>query len=132
MVGRLSDALPSGWSVKGELSSPGDRRLDGGQLAIVSLAGAQVPTVKSSAAMVAPAWTVLLVARKGDSAPALLDAALSATVDALHNWSMADPVGGRRWEPMILAQMSVPPMQDDALLGLAITFTTSALFRGQP
>ena len=131
IVARLAAALPAGWAVKGDATGAGDRRpaADGG-LAVVALAGSAPPSPRTTAVLVAPGWSVVLAARKGAGAPALLDAGVAAVIASLHNW-MPGEVGGRRWEPFVLAQVSVPPLQDDGITGVELTFTTTGLFQGQ-
>lgn len=131
IVSYLESALPAGWVVKGDATGVGDRKppADGG-LVVVSLIGSAPPTAKGTAAQVAPGWSVVLVARKGAGAPALIDGALIAAIGALHAW-MPGEVAGRKWEPFQLAQVSVPPLQDDGITGVELTFTTSGLFKGQ-
>lgn len=129
---RLQAALPAGWAVKGDAGSTGDRRPGAsGPVAVVAINGAQVSDARGTGVVLSPAWVVALAARRGPGAPALIDAALAAAVASLHNWQPGE-CAGRRWEPLQLAQVQAPQLADEGLTGLEITFTTAALYQGQP
>lgn len=129
IVARLQAALPAGWVVKGDATGTGDRKPVDGGVAVVSLAGSAPPDARKTAVLLAPGWSVLLAARKGAGAPALIDVGVDAVIGALHGW-MPGSVAGRNWEPFQLAQVSVSPLQDDGITGVELTFTTSGLFTG--
>ncbi|XXQ55620.1 hypothetical protein ACA040_004338 [Xenophilus aerolatus] len=129
IVARLESALPAGWVVKGDATGSGDRKPADGGLAFVSLVGSAPPGARKTAVLISPGWSVLLAARKGAGAPALIDVGIEAVIGALHGW-MPGQVAGRMWEPFQLAQVSASPLQDDGITGVELTFTTSGLFTG--
>lgn len=132
IVDRLRSELPAGWSVKGEATDAGDRRPGpSSRVAVVALIGTAAPEGKTTAVLLRPTWAVTLASRRGPATPAEVDAALIATIRALHNWPVPN-TGGLSWVPFELGQVQVPPPMDDGLTGLEITFTTGALYRGQP
>lgn len=123
--------LSAGWATYGHAGSTGDRRPDAAPAAVVAFSDARPGDVRGQAATVDTAWQVLLVARRGATAPALIDAAIAAVIGALHNWRPGE-VAGRRWEPLRLSGVQSPAYPDDGLMGIEIAFTTTALYRGQP
>lgn len=96
----------------------------------VRCTGAAVADSKAGRATVLPDWTVVLVVRRSDVAAEQIDAAFAAVVESLHNW-MPGQQGGRGWEPLRLGRVSEPLFNDEGLAGYELTFSTSAVYRGQ-
>lgn len=128
IVEQLRSCLAPAWTVKGYTSDAGRR--DAWPLASVSFVDGNVADSKAGAAAVQPAWRVTLVAKRGDEAAALIDAAFAATMAGLHNWTPAGEVGGRRWERLRLLQVMPPQYPEDGLAGIDLTFTTQARYEG--
>jgi hypothetical protein len=131
IVDRLRGALDAAWAVKGMTTDAGDRRVTAGPLASVMFGRATVPDVRGTAVQVQPGWMVLLVARRGPTTAALLDAAVADCVRALHNWSPGE-VAGRGWTPLEMASAQAPDYVDDGIVGIELSFNTTAFFEGQP
>lgn len=130
IVTRLRAHLAADWRVMG-FSEPGDRKAPGGHLASVLLDDDRSPNPRATAAMVPVAWVVQLITQRATGAAVLLDTAFSATVGALHNWHPGEHAG-RRWEPMQLVRVLAQAQPtDDRLIGVELTFSTQALYRGQ-
>lgn len=117
-----------GWSVR-EGCQDTDRRSI--PAADVRMGGASVPNVRKPAATLQPEWAITLVVRRGDEAAQQLDMALSAAIASLHNWRPAD-VAGRGWTELQVSRVQPADFVDLALVGYEITFTTAAVFHGQP
>lgn len=128
IVARLRVVLPDGWTVMGFTSDKGKR--EGSLLASVLFVAGNVPDSKAGAANVQPAWRVTLVTRRGDDASTAIDEAFGLSVEALHNWTPGT-VSGRTWARMSLVQVAPPQYPEDGLVGIELTFTTSARFDGQ-
>lgn len=128
IVEQLRSGLAAGWKVMGFASDAGRR--DGWPLASVSFVDGNVSDSKAGAAAVQAAWRVTLIAKRGDAAVALVDAAFAAAMAALHNWAPAGEVGGRRWERLRLLQVTPPQYPEDGLVGIDLTFTTQARYDG--
>ena len=88
-------ALPAftGWQVRGATVAT-DRR--GVPAVAVRMGGASVPQVRKPAVTLQPEWSVTLVVQKSDQAATQIDAALVATIGALHNWRPDDAARGPR------------------------------------
>lgn len=97
----------------------------------VRMAGAGVPQVRKPAATLQPEWAITLVVRRGPDAAQQLDAALAAAITSLHNWRPAD-TSGRGWTELQISRVLPVDFADVALVGYEITFTTAAVFNGQP
>lgn len=122
-------ALPAftGWQVRGA-TVDADRR--GVPAVDVRMGGAGVVQARKPAVTLQPEWAVTLVATKGADTAEVLDKALTAAIGALHNWRPVMP--GRGWTEMQVARMSEAAFSDAGLVGYEITFTTAAVFEGQP
>lgn len=122
-------ALPAftDWQVRGATVAT-DRR--GVPAVDVRMGGASVPQVRKPAVTLQPEWSITLVVHKSDKAAQQLDAALVATVGALHNWRQS--VLPRAWTELVLARVTEVMFSDAGLVGYEITFTTAAVFDGQP
>jgi hypothetical protein len=118
----------AGWQVR-EGCQDTDRR--GVPAVDVRMGGASVPQVRKPAATLQPEWAITLVVRRGPDAAQQLDAALVAAITSLHNWRPAD-AGGRGWTELQVANVLPADFADVALVGYQITFTTAAVFHGQP
>lgn len=118
----------AGWQVR-EGCQDTDRR--GVPAVDVRMGGASVPQVRKPAATLQPEWVITLVVRRGPDAAQQLDAALAAAITSLHNWRPAD-AGGRGWTELQVANVLPADFADVALVGYQITFTTAAVFHGQP
>jgi hypothetical protein len=94
--------------------------------------GAQSQPTRNTAAMVAPEWSVVLMVRRGPGAADALDAAMADVIESLHNWLPSTPVAGRRWEPLRLVGALEAEFADEGIAGYALSFTTQALYQGQP
>ena len=129
IVEQLRSGLAAGWKVMGFTSDAGRR--DGWPLASVSFVDGNVADSKAGAAAVQAAWRVTLIAKRGDQAAALVDAAFAAVMASLHNWAPPGEIGGRRWERLRLLQVTPPQYPEDGLVGLDLTFTTQARYDGQ-
>lgn len=129
IVDQLRAGLPSGWKVMGFASDAGRR--DAWPLASVSFVDGNVADSKAGAAAVQAAWRVTLIAKRGEQAPAQVDAAFAAVMATLHNWAPPGEIGGRRWERMRLLQVTPPQYPEDGLVGLDLSFTTQARYDGQ-
>ena len=125
IVERIS-TLPAlaGWEVRTG-TQPEDRRnlpaFD------VRCTGAAVTDSKAGAAMVAPVWTITVMARRGPLAAEQLDSAFAAIFATLHNWR-AGPMAGRGWEPLRLVRATAPVFTDNGTAGLELEFTTGARY----
>lgn len=97
----------------------------------VRMPGASVPVRKGQGVMLAPLWQITLMVKPGTSAATELDAALAATVDAMHGWAAQGEHGGRRWERFELQAVTEAVTVDEGAVGYQLSFTTSALYRGQ-
>lgn len=126
---RLRD-LPvfTGWQVRGATVAT-DRR--GVPAVDVRMAGASVPQVRKPAVTLQPEWSITLVMQKSDLAAAQLDAALVASIGALHNWCPVDATP-RNWTELQLTRVTEALFSDAGLVGYEITFTTASVFNGQP
>lgn len=122
-------ALPAltGWQVRGATVAT-DRR--GVPAVDVRMGAASVPQVRKPAVTLQPEWSVTLVVQKSDQAAAQLDAALIAAIGALHNWRPTD--AARCWTELQVARVTEAAFSDAGLVGYEITFTTAAVFDGQP
>jgi hypothetical protein len=129
IVEQLRSSLAAGWKVMGFASDSGRR--DGWPLASVSFVDGNVADSKAGAAAVQAAWRVTLIAKRGDQAAVLLDAAFADVMASLHNWALPGEIGGRRWERMRLLQVTPPQYPEDGLVGLDLTFTTQARYDGR-
>ncbi|WP_445289670.1 hypothetical protein [Variovorax atrisoli] len=129
IVEQLRSGLAVGWKVMGLASDAGRR--DGWPLASVSFVDGNVADSKTSAAAVQAAWRVTLIAKRGDQAVALVDAAFAAVMASLHNWAPPGEIGGRRWERLRLLQVTPAQYPEDGLVGVDLTFTTQARYDGQ-
>lgn len=123
--------LAAGWTTHGHAGSTGERKPGKGPVAVVAFSDARPADVRGQAATIDAAWQVLLVASRGATAPALVDAAIAAVIAALHHWRPGASAE-RQWEALRLSGVQSPAYPDDGLLGIEITFTTTALYRGQP
>ncbi len=117
----------TGWAVRTGTELV-DRRLV--PAADVRCTGASVTDSKAGRATVSPEWAVVLVVRRSDVAAQQLDAAFAAVTESLHSW-MPGPQDGRGWEPLRLSRVSEPLFADEGLAGCELTFSTSAVYRGQ-
>lgn len=116
----------TGWQVRGATVAT-DRR--GVPAVDVRMGGASVPQVRKPAVTLQPEWSVTLVVQKSDQAAAQIDAALVATIGALHNWRPDDAARG--WTELQVARVTEAAFSDAGLVGYEITFTTAAVFNGQ-
>lgn len=128
ITARLAAALPAGWTCMGVSATPGQR--DDYPLASVSLTAARAADSKMAAANLQPAWAVAFIARRTAGTSALIDAAVSAAIEALHNWAPG-VVGGRPWTHLRLEQAAPYPAVDAGLIGVELIFTTTARYDGQ-
>lgn len=125
---RLQALAPlAGWQVRTN-TEDADRTVL--PVADVRCVGAGVADRKTSAAMVAPEWTVALIVRRGAGAADALDQAMAAVIGALHNWHPGQQ-GGRGWEPLALLRITEPMLAEEGLVGYELTFTTGAKYDGQ-
>ena len=122
-------ALPAlaGWQVRLRTDSADRSELPAADLGCI---GAGIADSKTGAAMVAPEWSVVLMARRGESAADALDAAFAAVFESLHNW-MPGQHGGRGWEPLRLVRVQEPIFTDVGVVGYELTFSTAARYMGQ-
>lgn len=97
----------------------------------VRMPGAGVGERKGQGVLLSPVWRVTLMVKPGATAVATLDAALSATVAALHGWMPPGEHGGRRWEPLALQSVTEAVFVDEGAIGYQLDFDTSALYRSQ-
>lgn len=98
----------------------------------IGFANARVSSVRATAALVEPLVSVSLVVKRGEEAASLLEAAMQAAIQSLHNWHPGEQ-GGRKWEPMRLTQITEPDFAiEEGLIGLTLAFATQALYLGQP
>ena len=118
----------TGWQVR-EGCQDADRRAV--PAVDVRMGGASVPQVRKPAATLQTEWAVTLVVRRGPDAAKQLDAALAAAITSLHNWRPAD-ASGRGWTELQISRVLPADFADVALVGYEITFTTAAVFHGQP
>ena len=118
----------TGWHVR-EGCQDADRRAV--PAVDVRMGGASVPQVRKPAATLQTEWAVTLVVRRGPDAAKQLDAALAAAITSLHNWRPAD-ASGRGWTELQISRVLPADFADVALVGYEITFTTAAVFHGQP
>ena len=116
-----------GWQVRGATVAT-DRR--GVPAVDVRMGGASVTQVRKPSATLQPEWSITLVVQKSDEAAALLDTALGAVIQALHNWRPAD--AARSWTELQVARVTEAAFSEAGLVGYEITFTTAAVFDGQP
>ncbi|CAN7475137.1 hypothetical protein [Variovorax paradoxus] len=128
IVERLRAALGAAWTVKGYTSDDGNR--DAFPFASVFFGDGNIADNKTSALAVQPGWRVSLVARTGEGAAELLDAAFSAAIASLHNWAPGS-AAGRRWARMFLVRFAPPQYADAGLTGVELLFSTTAQYRGQ-
>lgn len=98
----------------------------------IGFASARVSGVRTTAAQVEPTLAVTFVVKRGAGADVALDAAMAAAIEQLHNWFPGEH-GGRKWEPMRLAQITDPDFDgEEGLIGLTLALTTQGLYPGQP
>lgn len=97
----------------------------------VRMPGAQVADRKGQGVMLSPLWQVTLMVKPGAGAAESLDAAMAATVASLHGWMPPGEHGGRRWEPLALQAVTEAVTVEEGAIGYQLSFTTSALYRGQ-
>ncbi|MEG2047256.1 MAG: hypothetical protein RR100_10450 [Comamonas sp.] len=97
----------------------------------VRMGGASVTQVRKPSVSLQPEWAVTVVVHRGSEAARQLDAALTAVVGSLHNWRPSG-VPGRGWTELLVARVQPMDFVDVALVGYEITFTTVAVFDGQP
>jgi len=124
---RLRAALPA-WEVMGWSTGKGNR--DAGALVSVMFAAGALADVKEGAVGLAPGWNVLLSVKRGPSAAALLDTAISTVVEQLHNWAPGE-AGGRKWGALKLARFAPPEFADGGLIGIELLFSTTGRYFGQ-
>lgn len=117
----------TGWQVRGATVAT-DRR--GVPAVDVRMGGASVPQVRKPAVTLQPEWSVTLVVQKSDQAAAQIDAALVVIIGALHNWRPDDAARG--WTELQVARVTEALFSDAGYVGYEITFTTAAIFHGQP
>lgn len=116
-----------GWQVRGATVAT-DRR--GVPAVDVRMGGAIVPQVRKPAVTLQPEWSVTLVVQRGDAAAGQLDAALDAVIGSLHNWRPVDAT--RSWTELQVGRVSEAAFSEAGLVGYEVTFTTAAVFDGQP
>ena len=97
----------------------------------VRMGAAAVTQVRKPAVSLQPEWAVTAVVRRGDQAAQQLDAALTAVIGNLHNWRPSG-IPARSWTELQVARVQPMDFVDVALVGYEITFTTVAVFDGQP
>ena len=115
-----------GWDVRTNTEDADRRSIPSADVRCV---GAAVADAKAGAVMLAPRWQVILVVRRGDTAPDLIDQALSAVICSLLGWRVGEQ-GGRKWEPFTLDGITEPMLADEGLVGYQITFATAARYMG--
>lgn len=125
---RLQELPPLGaWDVRTGLDATDRRVLPA---ADVRCSGARVADRKTGAVALSPEWTVTLVLRRGEGAADVLDEAMAAVIESLHNWAPGQH-GGRGWERFALLDIAEPDFGDEGLAGYRLTFGTAAMYRGQ-
>ena len=122
-------ALPvfTGWQVRGGTVATDRRGVPGVD---VRMAGASVAQLRKPAVSLQPLWVVSLVVQRGDGGADQLGGALVAVIGSLHNWR--PEVAGRSWTELQVAGVSEAQFSDSGFAGYEITFTTVAVFDGQP
>lgn len=126
---RLRDlSALTGWAIRGACTAADRRSVPA---ADVRMGAAGASDVRQGAVALQPRWAVQLIVRRGDEAAGQLDSAMSAAIEALHNWRPGN-AGGRGWDPLQVADVSEAAVSDAGLIGYEITFTTVARFDGQP
>lgn len=123
-------ALPqlTGWAVRSSTDGGERKALPAVD---VRCSGARIADSRQGAAMVSPEWTVALMRRRGDDAADLLDAAMAAVFESLHNWQPGQ-YGGRGWERLQLVRVQEPAFVDEGIVGYEIVFSTASSYMGQP
>lgn len=126
---RLKDlSALAGWRVSGACDEVNRALMPA---ADVRMGGAAAGDVRRTAAQLQPSWTVSLAVRRGECVAEQLGAALSAVIEALHNWPPGQ-VGGRQWTPLQLVAVSEANFSTAGVVGYEVVFTTAAMFEGQP
>lgn len=125
---RLRD-LPAfvGWQVRGATLGADRRSVPAVD---VRMGSATVPQVRKPAVTLQPEWHITLVVRQGQEAAGQLDAALTAAIGTLHNWRPT--LAERGWTELQAARVTEALFSDAGYVGYEITFTTAAIFHGQP
>lgn len=118
----------AGWRVSGACDEVNRALMPA---ADVRMGGAAAGDVRRTAAQLQPSWTVSLAVRRGEDVAEQLGAALSAVIEALHNWPPGQ-VGGRQWTPLQLVAVSEANFSTAGLVGYEVVFSTAAMFEGQP
>ena len=93
--------------------------------------GAQVKDSGTRAIGLEPIYTLTLVVPRSDAAFGQLDAAVTAVIASLHNWSPGD-VAGQYWGRMALLQAREPEFTGTGLAGFEMAFKAETTYHGAP
>ena len=120
------DAL-QGWQVRG-CTEVVDRSAV--PAADIRLAAAQVGDSKMGAVTVQPGWGITLVAKRGPTAAADLDAAVAAVIGAMQGWNPSKAANQPgMWSDFKLTGIEPPDFLQEGLVGLELVFTTGGAYK---
>lgn len=116
----------AGWDVR-RYSDVGER--NGTAMVDVSVGPSQVEDSEVRGVVVNPLYIVRLAHRISDDSPLLLDAAVKAVIEKLHNWYPRD-VDGQHWKRMALDGFRGDDSPATGFDGCVLAFSCGTTFDG--